>query len=254
MRIKYHTNIIAAVLLIGCNANENRDTPHQQIALPDAQVSESDSHPMLPWNNSVTYGVIEYNGRAYKTIFIDSQEWMAENLNYSGNGVDSIGHCYMDSKDSCSKYGRLYNWTEAMGIDKKFLEIRWGSNQIQQGICPEGWHIPSDVEWHQLSVKFDSMRVGNILKSIAGWNEGGNGSDSLGFRGLPAGLSAAFSAEFTGTMDGVYNEIGKIGLWWTSTEKNDKGAFYRALRMGSSDLNRFDLGKVYGYSVRCKRN
>ncbi|MDR0515574.1 MAG: hypothetical protein LBH25_00845, partial [Fibromonadaceae bacterium] len=84
------------------------------------------------------------DGKTYKTVKIGEQVWMAENLNYAAEG--SV--CYDNISGNCEIYGRLYDWSEAMGIDREFSKKKWnGSDAKHQGACPAGWHLPSDKEW-----------------------------------------------------------------------------------------------------------
>jgi hypothetical protein len=80
----------------------------------------------------------------YRTIKIGDQVWMADNLNY----YTTNSNCY-GNKESCDKYGRTYDWATAMALDASCNSSVCG-NRIQSkhgGICPAGWHIPSNAEW-----------------------------------------------------------------------------------------------------------
>jgi uncharacterized protein (TIGR02145 family) len=173
------------------------------------------------------------NGKAYKTVKIDNQTWMAENLNYAipATGTDS-GRCYHNSIDSCAKYGRLYTWDAAMTA------------------CPAGWHLPTAEEWDILVDYAGGLNSAIKLKSTAGWNdyrgESGNGTDEFGFSALPGGHYYYY--------DG-FSDVGKGGYWWSATEEST--SYYSAYRMGifydfSGALGRRD--KSYWYSVRCVKD
>ncbi len=99
------------------------------------------------------------DGKKYAYVTIGKQTWMAENLNYHGKD-GYLGLCKNEVPENCEKYGREYDWSEAMSIDRKYNEEKWGSinwpwkkAKNHQGICPEGWHLPSDKEWETL-IKF----------------------------------------------------------------------------------------------------
>jgi uncharacterized protein (TIGR02145 family) len=143
------------------------------------------------------------DGKKYKTTKIGEQVWMAENLNYE----TEVSRCYRDSISYCGKYGRLYDWTTAMGIDKEFNKKEWnGSNVKHQGVCPKGWHLPSNDDWDKLMRYADgdkgtegpykSKTAGKYLKAMSGWKDdykdykgkSGNGEDKFGFSALPGGL------------------------------------------------------------------
>jgi len=160
--------------------------------------------------------------KTYKTVKIGEQEWMAENLNYDVQKYESgyRSWCYdnKDGKDgevdNCQKYGRLYRWSVV--IDSLTLAndsaITCGCRKSGEGICtipykwkgicPNGWHIPTQNEWGDL-VKFagGSDIAGKKLKSSEGWvSLGGiNGTDEFCFAGSPAGYrsgSASYSNDY----------------------------------------------------------
>ena len=90
------------------------------------------------------------DGKKYKSVKIGEQTWMAQNLDYKGKD-GKLGVCYGKKPANCTKYGRLYDWAAAMDIDAKFNNEKWGgSDEKHQGICPEGWHLPSKNEFKTL--------------------------------------------------------------------------------------------------------
>lgn len=105
------------------------------------------------------------DGQTYKTVTIESQTWMAENLNYK---TDS-SYCYNDSIENCEIYGRLYEWSSALTA------------------CPEGWRLSDYSDWNTLEnvINNDYARK---LRASSGWAiERVNGSDAYGFNVLPGG-------------------------------------------------------------------
>jgi len=127
-----------------------------------------------------------------KVVTIGTQKWMGENL----NRATANSKCYNNSADSCSKYGRLYNWNDALTA------------------CPVDWHLPDTTEWNILvsyveTEKNCSNCAGKYLKSQSGWYNNGNGEDAFEFSALPGG---------NGSSDGSFNGAGNYGYWWSSTE------------------------------------
>jgi uncharacterized protein (TIGR02145 family) len=210
---------------------------------------------------------VEYQGQVYNTIQIFSQCWLKENLNV-GWQIPGSGHmsdngfiekyCYNDEPDSCTKYGGLYQWDEMM---------QYTTQQGAQGICPSGWHLPTDEEWKVLEGAVDSQYgighaewdkyeislpewrgfdAGTNLKKNDSWKGNGNGTDLYGFAALPGGfLQANISYRF----------IGIQGFWWMSTESSSTSAWSRYLGSNQHGVFRdINDGKNDAVSARCIRD
>jgi len=205
---------------------------------------------------------VEYEGQVYNTIQIFSQCWLKENLNVgtmipgsqniSDNGTIEK-YCYNNRPDSCDKYGGLYQWDEMM---------QYTNQQGVQGICPPGWHLPTDEEWKVLEGAVDSQYgigdntwddegprgfdAGTNLKTTSGWYENGNGTDLFGFSGLPGG------SRYGG--DGSFSHVGYTGIWWPSTELDYYWAWDRNLFSDYPGVFLYYDAKESGNSVRCLRD
>lgn len=139
------------------------------------------------------------DGRQYKTVTINKQTWMAENLNYGGSGS-----CYNDSSANCTKYGRLYTLSDA------------------ETACPAGWHLPYGIEWNILINLLNGAYDGNAggaLKAKSGWGSdsygsSGNGDNASGFNALPAGF-------YDGTFSEYEQEKYAAAFWANSNLDND---------------------------------
>lgn len=156
------------------------------------------------------------DGHEYATVNIGTQTWMAENLNYESPN----SRCYNDSIELCSKYGRLYTWGDAM--DSIRTGCGYGDSCSvagnNQGICPEGWHLPNETEWYTLDASVsDNFKYngGKALKTRMDWDEhggkDGNGDDSYGFGALPSGV-------WDGMGRGLYRDLGARTCYWLSNE------------------------------------
>jgi len=206
--------------------------------------------------------LVTYGGEDYETVAIGEQVWFKRNLNYAptDSGVAANSRCYEDNGDSCAQYGRLYNWATAMALPDYCNKASCAS-QIKtphKGICPDGWHIPTNADWEKLfryvdgSVGTDSPYksdvAGKYLKSKSGWNDyegsSGNGEDTYGFSALPGGV---------GYPDGFYN-AGNNGHWWSSSEINSANAFRRNIYYDKDIVGYYSYGKALLLSVRCVRN
>jgi uncharacterized protein (TIGR02145 family) len=166
---------------------------------------------------------------------------MAENLNYD---TDS-SWCYENNSSNCDTYGRLYEWNAVMHGESSSNSNPSGV----QGICPDGWHVPSDEEWTELVNYLGndgySGSEGTALKSESGWYNNGNGTDNFGFTALPVGLRH---------LSGNFGHQGEEVYWWSSTEINSSIAWYMRLIFYESDVYQNLSDKEYGYSVRCVRD
>lgn len=203
------------------------------------------------------------DGKVYKTVKIGDQWWMAENLNYE----TANSNCYKDSASYCEKYGRLYTWAAAMdsagtwGVNGKDCGYGWPcwSADIVRGVCPEGWHLPSQTEWNTLftAVGGSSIALGGsltdvglVLKSRSGWNDsgydtGGNGTDDFGFSAIPAGYRGN---------NGIYYYEGNYANFWSSTEDGSINVYYVYLYYFDDYAYLLYNKKNYGYSVRCLKD
>jgi len=201
----------------------------------------------IAWQTGITYGsVTDSAGQSYRTVKIGTQTWMAENLNYAGaNGA--TGRCYRDSARYCKVYGRLYSWADVMGLDSTYVsKFRGGSSVRRQGICPTGWHVPSDSEWAVMQNTADSSGrlTETKLKSMSGWELLNAGTDVYGFRVLPAGDR---------TSNGWFGYISIFATFWLSGEYDATGACGRDLGAFHDGYNNVGHNsyKWVGSSLRC---
>ena len=183
------------------------------------------------------------DGKVYKTVTIEDQIWMAENLNYE---VEN-SFCYKNSADSCAKYGRLYTWTAAMD------SVRTGcGNGLMcsptlpvQGACPSGWHLPSNSELSTLIMAAGGPLVaGEHLKAGTDWYRTGRGTDAFGFTALPAGWSDG---------EGFYN-VGNVAHFWSSSERDSTYVYSMSLDYSLKDASMGFSGKGAAFSVRCLKD
>jgi uncharacterized protein (TIGR02145 family) len=206
-----------------------------------------DSSYGIAWNPAVTFGTLldTRDSQTYRTVAVGKQVWMAQNLAYS---VDS-SWCPDGSPDSCAKYGRLYSWSAARGLSPAYDSIQWYGDSlgIHQGVCPTGWHLPSAREWTYLTdTVLVSASAGISLKSLAGWDFIGNGSDSPGLRILPAGARSTA---------GTYSSTGASADFWTGDQSGASYAVDRSLSYyGPTVLTSAYISKMTGASVRCIGN
>jgi uncharacterized protein (TIGR02145 family)/uncharacterized repeat protein (TIGR02543 family) len=204
------------------------------------------------------------DGQTYETVLIGDQCWMAENLNIgtringssnqTNNGTIEK-YCYNNSEANCDIYGGLYQWNEMMG---------YTTTPGVQGICPEGWHLPTDAEWTALTTYISSQPeylcnsntsyIAKALAATTNWNSssstcavGNNPStnNATGFSGLPGGYRST---------SGNFDYVGDVGIFWSSTESSTTYAWYRGLNYNDANVGRDNYTKGYGFSVRCLRD
>jgi len=189
------------------------------------------------------------DGKAYATVQIGDQCWMAENLNIGtminvtqemeDNGIIEK-YCYENDEANCDIYGGLYQWDEMMGYS-----ISPGA----KGICPDGWYLPTDAEWTNLTTYLEGEDVagGKLKEAGTGhWlNPNTGATNSSGFTALPGGGRS---------LDGEFLYKNQQGTWWTSSQHNDVNAWKRSLSYMNIYVYRFNNNKSHGFSVRCIKN
>jgi len=128
--------------------------------------------------------------------------------------------------------------------NQNHLSLMYGRDD-SRGVCPDGWHVPSDYEWTILTDYLGGVAGGKMKETgLDHWNSPNTGAtNESGFTGLPAGYRSNSS--------GYYGGMGGSGYFWSSSELSSDGAWYRRLSYGSSDVGRYGNYKHYGFSVRC---
>ena len=216
------------------------------------------------FNPAITYGNMtdKRDNRAYKTIKIGSQTWLAENLNYADStktpSLLKRSWCYDNVAKNCEVAGRLYTWAAAIdsvklynggkGVDCGFGKTCTLPAKVQ-GICPSGWHLPDTTEWRTLftEVGVKSMVGGAKLKSQTGWYNSGNGTDAYGFSALPVGNRAP-SGSFG-------NEGGYTEFWSARIMQENAFNAYRMLLYDVGDGAYLGFSyKDSGHPVRCVKD
>ena len=208
--------------------------------------------------------------RVYKVVKIEVKErdyskvWMAENLNYADSvktpSLKGNSWCYHDTTKYCEVGGRYYTWAAAIDSvalandSKDPLNCGYGKTcgldrQIQ-GICPDGWHLPSNDEWGKLSVALGNAGVsGDSLKALTGWNYAGtddnNGQDAYGFSALPTGRRISATS---------WEKVGSDVYYWSSDEYSESYARYSNINNIYTKFYLFQNLKNYGQSVRCVKD
>jgi uncharacterized protein (TIGR02145 family) len=223
------------------------------------------------WSGTVT----DYDNNVYWTVDIGNQTWMAENLKvihypdgtlltfvndsatWDAIFTNDIAYCwYEDNSANGEIYGALYTWAAAMNGA--------GTSDANpsgvQGVCPDGWHIPSDSEWKELEMYLGMSQAEADSENVRGTNEGGKlketgtihwdspnsgATNTSGFTALPGGFRAS---------NGAFGGIGIYASFWSSTENQAWTAWRRFLNYSDSKVIRNYYNMDYGFSVRCVKD
>ena len=188
------------------------------------------------------------DGKTYTAIEIGNQCWMAENINI-GNKINSSTqqtnngiiekYCYDNNEANCDEYGGLYQWDEMM---------QYASKDNVQGICPDGWHLPTDTEWMMLEVELGMSMEEATSTGLRGTDEGAK---------LKAGGSSGFEALLGGYCNngGQFNSINIYATFFTSTQGSQTNlAWTRYLFNDKDQVLRNQYEKTFAYSVRCLKD
>ena len=172
-------------------------------------------------------GLMDRDYNYYNIVSIGTQIWMAENLN-TGVQISNLTpttnnkiiekYCYDDNKNNCSIYGGLYTWPEMMDYNPSDNAVIGTT----QGICPVGWHIPTQTEYITLNNFVNPLgqinMLGNLLKETGTvhWEfPNSNATDEFGFTALPGGVMIDFKRRDTKKR---FDFLGQEGHFWQSQE------------------------------------
>ena len=205
---------------------------------------------------------------------IGNQCWMKENMNTThytdgteildGTGIGTSGMIYEYSKyyfnygdnpENAIKYGKLYTWAAAInGYVTNNDELLYG---VRKGICPNGWHVPSDEEWLELEMYVDDsiltpdiwgyrgIDAGEKLKSTNNWQDYSN-TDMFGFCATPSGEKKYSFLDHSYYFTGLNTN----SAFWTASGYGG-GGIARDLISNSKQIIRSQVFSSQGYSVRC---
>ena len=212
--------------------------------------------------------VTDYDGNVYNTVQIGNQCWMQQNMKAThyhdgtaisnitdnnewgalgNNNIDDAYCAYNNDNNNIDIYGAIYTWAAAMGDNA----VSSSSNPSNvQGVCPDGWHIPSDLEYTQLTDFLGGDTIaGSKMKDFDLWATTDSLNNSSGFSLLPSGYRNG-----EGTSLGVFYSLTYNAYLWSSTESNGSTAYVRKLHHNDSIVERLYLYKSHGFSVRCVKD
>lgn len=219
--------------------------------------------------------VTDIDGNVYATIELGAQVWMAENLKVShypdGTPITEItdeaewaamgpeiqAYSWYDNQiEFKDTYGALYTWAAAMngGLSSDSTGV--------QGVCPDGWHLPTDAEWKSLEMHLGMSEADTDLYDWRGNDEGGQlkeegfskwtrpntgATNSSGLTAIPGGFRSA---------KGLFYNMDEDATFWAAThdQASTGRAFYRSLTYDREQLYRHSNKKQLGLSVRCVKN
>jgi uncharacterized protein (TIGR02145 family) len=182
--------------------------------------------------------IFDIQGNIYPVVEIGDQIWMQQNLRVTVNpdSVPVTSYVYGNNMELVETHGRLYTWDVAMNFSHQ---------EMAQGICPDGWHVPSDEEWKILEMYLGMTREEADLVNL--WRGTGVGT-KLG-KGGDSGYEALYSGRRSD--NGGYALLGWYEYIWTSTEYGDY-AWRRCLDTAQTTSGRFNTFlKTFAFSVRC---
>jgi len=217
--------------------------------------------------------VSDYDGNSYSIKAFGSQCWMTQNLrttrysngtsitlaSYDTSSTTAYRYYPANSSNNVSSYGYLYNWKAVMRTSSSSSTNPSGV----QGICPTGWHVPSDAEFTQLTdyltnqgiykCSNNSSNIAKAMASTTGWRSSTNTcavgntpstNNTSGFSAMPAGL-------YDGLVDNLF---GDRATFWTATQNGSLNAYYHYLYYQYAYVGRYSNRKYVAYSVRCVKN
>jgi uncharacterized protein (TIGR02145 family) len=221
--------------------------------------------------DTIVYPVVDIDHNIYHYVKIGNQTWLTENLKSAhfpdGSVIQRVetqadwynfnmwtkAYCWYENFASlAAQYGCLYTWPAAMNASSE-SDLKPGNIQ---GVCPDGWHIPSDDEWKQLEMNLGMSQADADMEKWRGTDEGGKlkntgilawaspntgATNESGFSGMPGGYRDGA---------GYFQNYEKAARFWSSTKRGDF-VWVRQLDYNTSQINRITQGVYAGMSVRC---
>ena len=215
----------------------------------------SSANPKTKPTSGYGANITDIDGNTYKTVYIGTQQWMAENLktakyndgtiipnvsdNSWENNTSGAWVYYNNDLTYNAKYGKLYNG----------YAVSTTSNG-NKNVCPYGWHVPSDVEWTILTDYLGGDGYAGVKMKEVGttsWiSPNTDVTNSSLFTGLPGGYRFRWGLNF--------DFIGSMGYWWSSTETTSDVAWFRRLNSSYVGSERNTTEKYWGLSIRCLKD
>jgi len=193
------------------------------------------------------FTVTDIDGNIYNTVQIGNQCWMQENLKVTKNpvGNDITRHCYGNNTSNCDLYGGLYLWNVAMNGSSSSTAVPSG----RQGICPNGWHLPSEGEWILLEMSLGGPHLaGYQLKLPNDTWPTWFGNNSSNFAAVPGGMR---------NHQPLFYYAGSQAYFWTATHNSSSTGNAFAFSISSSAnsaVTRSSENKSWALSIRCVKN
>ena len=224
-----------------------------------SEESSSSFDKTVLFNSAVSYGVMtdSRDGQTYRTLYIAGHTWMAENLNFADSSKLSIlegnNRCYDDDPGECEAFGRLYSREAALN-DSRCTCYNGSCPSMSgnvQGVCPDGWHIPSKSEAEQLANSVANQA--SSLNSSNGWDADHRGNNSTGMSFVGAGVYRRQSGYVGFKGKGNYTNL------WVYDASTPNGNWYLMDVGKSASGNGIiavenEAGYDPFYTVRCIKN
>ncbi|MEY4030869.1 MAG: hypothetical protein RJA90_2150, partial [Bacteroidota bacterium] len=219
-------------------------------AFASNEVGTAYSNQIKLTTNTASTTISDIEGNTYNTINIGNQIWMTSNLSTSRfrNGV-YIPYILNSTQWATTKSPALSFYNHDNNFESNYgKQYNWYAVADPQGLCPIGWHIPSNNEWTILSDFLGGLNVAGGKMKATGtqfWSFPSNGNNSSGFTGLPGGFR---------NVDGTFGILGYNGFWWSATDENEQKAFSRSIVYTDNVLSVNSSLKNQGFSVRCLKD
>ena len=210
-----------------------------------AKMKKAEQQKAPKKSSRANYIIDHRDGQQYKIVMIGKKVWMAENLRYALKGTD----CYDDRLSNCPLYGRYYTWAQALAIDGNCnsKSCRLVDEGQTRGVCPEGWHVPSNADWRHLVTYVNHKakgRAAQVLKATFGWKEN-DGTNEAGLNVLPSGYRF---------MSGNFMNAGKMARFWSASQSNEVQAYSWELEEGRRGFIEINDYKSNEMPLRCVEN